>query len=117
MTSLVGRENAIDAVAGLLGRPDVRRVTRTGPGGVGKTRLAVAVGERLRARFGASVVFVPLAGVERAALVHAGVGRALGVDLGETDVPLAGDAICVYRSVTRTSECPMISWMMRRCTP
>ena len=50
MTSLVGREREIDEVAGLIGEPRVRLVTLTGPGGVGKTRLAVAVGERLRDR-------------------------------------------------------------------
>jgi len=51
-TSLVGREQAIDEVAGLLAPPEARLVTLTGPGGIGKTRLALAVGERLRDRFG-----------------------------------------------------------------
>ena len=59
-TSLVGREQAIGELAGLLGQPGVRLVTLTGPGGVGKTRLAVAAGERLRGRFGTGIVFVPL---------------------------------------------------------
>src|SRR5215472_10052231 len=50
-TSMVGREQAIDEVADLLGRPEVRLVTLTGPGGVGKTRLALAVGDRVGDHF------------------------------------------------------------------
>jgi hypothetical protein len=60
-TSLVGREQAIDELVALLGRDEVRLVTLTGPGGVGKTRLAVAAGQRLRDLFTAGTVFVPLA--------------------------------------------------------
>jgi hypothetical protein len=87
-TSLIGRERAIGEVARLLGRAGVRLVTLTGPGGVGKTRLAVAVGERLRDRFGAGVVLVPLEAVSDPGLVLAAIGRAAGADLAGTGSPL-----------------------------
>jgi predicted ATPase len=87
-TSLVGREQAIDDVAGTLVRAEVRLVTLTGPGGVGKTRLAIAVGGRLRDRFDSGVVFVPLAEIMRSELVVDAVGRAVGADLVGTASPL-----------------------------
>ena len=87
-TSLIGRERTIGEVARLLGRPSVRLVTLTGPGGVGKTRLAVAVGERLRDRFGAGTVLVPLEAVTDPGLVLATIGRAAGADLARTGSPL-----------------------------
>jgi predicted ATPase len=87
-TSLLGREQAIDEVAGLLERPEVRLVTLTGPGGVGKTRLAVAVGERLRDRFGAGTAFVPLDAVTDSGQVLAAIGRAAGADLAGAGAPL-----------------------------
>jgi predicted ATPase len=86
-TSLVGREQAIDEIAGLLGQPEVRLVTLTGTGGVGKTRLALAVGEALRDRFD-KVVFVPLETATRPEQVLAGIARAVGTDLAGTDSPL-----------------------------
>jgi len=87
-TSLLGRERAIDEVAGLVECSGVRLVTLTGPGGVGKTRLAVAVGERLRDRFGAGTVFVPLGAVTDPSLVLAAVGRAAAADLAGTASPV-----------------------------
>jgi predicted ATPase len=75
-------------VARLLGRAGVRLVTLTGPGGVGKTRLAVAVGERLRDRFGAGTALVPLEAVTDPGLVLVAIGRAAGADLAGTDSPL-----------------------------
>jgi predicted ATPase len=87
-TSLVGREQAIEELAGLLGRPEVRLVTLTGPGGVGKTRLAMAVAEQLRDRFSAGTAFVPLDTVTRPEQVLAGIARAMGANLTGTDVPL-----------------------------
>ena len=87
-TSLVGREQAIGEIAGLIERAGARLVTLTGPGGVGKTRLAVAAGERLRDRFGAGTAFVPLAAVTDPGLVLAGVGRAVGADLAGTGSPV-----------------------------
>jgi ATP/maltotriose-dependent transcriptional regulator MalT len=46
-TPFVGRAQEINAIAGLLANPDVRLVTLLGPGGMGKTRLALEVGWRL----------------------------------------------------------------------
>jgi len=88
MTSLLGRERAIDEVAGLVERPGVRLVTLTGPGGVGKTRLAVAVGERLGDRFAAGTVFVPLEAVTDPGLALRDIGRAAGADLAGTSAPV-----------------------------
>jgi predicted ATPase len=81
---------AIGEVADLLTRPDVRLVTLTGPGGIGKTRLATAVGERLGDQFGSGsrAVFVPLDSVTQPELALAAIGRALGANLSETTVPL-----------------------------
>ena len=92
-TTLVGREQAIDDVAGLLTRPGVRLVTLTGPGGVGKTRLAVAVGERLRERFGDRAVFAPLAAFTDPGQVLSGVGRVVGADLAGTPLDAVAERL------------------------
>jgi predicted ATPase len=83
-TSLIGRERAIDEVVGLIGQDGARLVTLTGPGGIGKTRLALAAGERLQDRFDAGAAFVPLAAVTKPVLVLAGIGQAAGADLAGT---------------------------------
>jgi predicted ATPase len=86
-TSLVGREHDIDAVVSLAERPDVRLVTLTGPGGIGKTRLAVATAQRLRSRFPGGTAFVPLDAVSDPGLLLASIGQAVGIDLTSTRSP------------------------------
>jgi predicted ATPase len=86
-TSLVGRERAVEEVVALVERADARLVTLTGPGGVGKTRLAIAAGERLQDRFAAGTAFVPLAAVTRPELILAAVARAVGADLTGASSP------------------------------
>ncbi|HEY2656053.1 MAG TPA: DUF4062 domain-containing protein [Solirubrobacteraceae bacterium] len=87
-TSLIGREDEIDEVVGMLSREGTRLVTLTGPGGVGKTRLALAVGERLRDRFSSGVAFVQLAPATEPDQVLARIGRAVGAEVAGTDSPL-----------------------------
>jgi predicted ATPase/DNA-binding CsgD family transcriptional regulator len=79
LSSLVGRLEEIAAVHALLQRDEVRLVTLTGPGGVGKTRLALRVGEGLGGEFRDGVVFVGLAQIRDADQVVPAIARAMGV--------------------------------------
>jgi predicted ATPase/DNA-binding CsgD family transcriptional regulator len=76
-TSFIGRSDAVAKVAGLL--DSYRLVTVTGPGGVGKTRLADAVLRQVAGRFADGVAVVELAAVSEPALVSATVAAALDV--------------------------------------
>src|SRR5690242_7399189 len=78
-TPLVGREREAAAVEDLVVRAGARLVTLTGPGGVGKTRLAVEAAQRLGPGFADGVRFVELASVSSADLVAAAVATGLGL--------------------------------------
>ncbi|CAA9541854.1 MAG: Adenylyl cyclase class-3/4/guanylyl cyclase / Disease resistance domain-containing protein / Tetratricopeptide repeat-containing protein / Transcriptional regulator, LuxR family, partial [uncultured Thermomicrobiales bacterium] len=78
-TSFVGREREVAAVRDLVRQDGVRLVTLTGPGGVGKTRLALEVASDLGQAFADGVCFVALAPLADAALVPAAIAGALGL--------------------------------------
>src|SRR5258708_404223 len=77
--TLVGRERELKAAKTLLMQDDIRLITLTGPGGTGKTRLAVQLAEDLADQFAGGVWFVGLASLLDSALVVSGIAQALDV--------------------------------------
>src|SRR3984957_1435453 len=81
--TFIGREDEAAVLRQLLNRIDVRLVTLTGPGGIGKTRLALQVASEIASEFPGGVCFIPLAAVGEHALVASTIVQAVGIR--ETD--------------------------------
>ncbi|HEY6411851.1 MAG TPA: AAA family ATPase, partial [Ktedonobacteraceae bacterium] len=77
LTPLIGREREVQILCNLLTLPEVRLLSLLGPGGVGKTRLALSVATRLQQHFSDGVHFVPLAMIRDPGLVVPTLAQAL----------------------------------------
>ena len=96
-TQMFDRDLEIAALSELLTDEDVRLVTLTGPGGVGKTRLAAHLAERLRPQFPDGIGYVELSAVNSPDLVIDAIARALGLRTSSTWRPLA-DVVAFLRT-------------------
>lgn len=78
-TSLIGREPEVAEICALLKQPEMRLLTLLGPGGIGKTRLAIAVATQMRSFFVGGTCFVGLAALNDPQLVVPTIARELGL--------------------------------------
>jgi predicted ATPase/DNA-binding XRE family transcriptional regulator len=95
LTTLVGREDDVATLRQWLTDPDVRLITLIGPGGVGKTRLALELARVTADEKLARVVFVALAAIRDQGFVASAVAEAFGLgDAASLDLPRRARAVC-----------------------
>ena len=84
---LIGREKNVEEIISMLQQPSIRLVTLTGPGGIGKTRLAIETARRLQNSFPDGAAYVPLAPVKNYNLVAETICYTLGIKVsGDTSL-------------------------------
>lgn len=83
LTSFIGRDEAREVVCALLANPDVRLLTLTGTGGVGKTRLGLEIASNMYAFFPDGICFVSLSAVSNPELVMQAIAHTLGEQTGK----------------------------------
>jgi predicted ATPase/transcriptional regulator with XRE-family HTH domain len=87
LTPLLGREHEVAMVLQQLSDPACRLLTLNGPGGVGKTRLALEIGQRVKDTFPHGIFFVPLAGVVASGFILPSIAEAVGYTLSGVEHP------------------------------
>jgi predicted ATPase/DNA-binding XRE family transcriptional regulator len=95
LTALLGRDGDVQTLRRWLADPAKRLITLVGPGGVGKTRLALEVARAIAEEGSTRVAFAPLAAIRDPGLVACAIAEALGLaDLTGADLPGRARAAC-----------------------